>query len=167
LVEIGEWVDAEQSTGRIINIPNSLVFQQPLANYTKGFRFVWNEIPVLVTFESNWEKAKSILLSIVKDSGEEIAKIAEKEIKRATVKYYIHYSVLTPTVYTKVVDSGVLLTLRYLCEVRKRRVSENEIWEQILKKFEKHDDIDFAYTTYRYYNNVLEGKKGTKPKPKN
>ncbi len=165
LVEIGAWVDAEQSTGRIVNIPNSLIFNEPLANYTKGFRFVWNEIPVLVTFESNWEKAKKILLEIVKERGEEVAKIAEKEIKKATIKYYIHYSVLTPTVYTKVVDSGVLLTLRYLCEVRKRRNSENELWEEILKEFGKHDDIDFAYPTYRYYNNLLEGKEGTKPKP--
>ena len=165
LVEIGVWVDAEQSTGRIVNIPNSLIFNEPLANYTKGFRFVWNEIPVLVTFESNWEKAKKILLEIVKERGEEVAKIAEKEIKKATIKYYIHYSVLTPTVYTKVVDSGVLLTLRYLCEVRKRRNSENELWEEILKEFGKHDDIDFAYPTYRYYNNLLEGKEGTKPKP--
>lgn len=164
LVEIGAWVDAEQSTGRIVNIPNSLIFNEPLANYTKGFRFVWNEIPVLVTFESNWEKAKKILLEIVKERGEEVAKIAEKEIKKATIKYYIHYSVLTPTVYTKVVDSGVLLTLRYLCEVRKRRNSENELWEEILKEFGKHDDIDFAYPTYRYYNNLLEGKEGTKPK---
>ncbi len=165
LVEIGVWVDAEQSTGRIVNIPNSLIFNEPLANYTKGFRFVWNEIPVLVTFESNWEKAKKILLEIVKERGEEVAKIAEKEIKKATIKYYIHYSVLTPTVYTKVVDSGILLTLRYLCEVRKRRNSENELWEEILKEFGKHDDIDFAYPTYRYYNNLLEGKEGTKPKP--
>ena len=166
IVEIGGWVEAEQSTGRIVNIPNSFVFTEPLANYTKGFRFVWNELPVLVTFESNWEKAKNILLSIIKEKGEEVAKVAEAEIKKATLKYYIHYSVLTPTVYTKVVDSGILLTLRYLCEVRKRRNSENEIWEKILKEFEKHNDIDFAYPTYRYYNNLLEGKEGTKPTKK-
>ena len=163
IVEIGEWIGAEQSTGRIVNIPNSYVFKEPLANYTKGFRFVWNEIPVLITFESNWKKAKEILFNIAKDCDRGVSQIAEEELKRATLKYYIHYSVLTPTVYTKVEDSGILLTIRYLCDPRKKRVTENDIWEMILERFEKEDDIDFAYPTIRYYNNLHEGKIGTKP----
>ena len=61
LVETGNWVDADQSTGRIIHIPNGWVFRQSTANYTAGFNFIWNEIPVTVTFESNWEKARDIL----------------------------------------------------------------------------------------------------------
>ncbi len=163
IVEIGEWIGAEQSTGRIVNIPNSYVFKEPLANYTKGFRFVWNEIPVLVTFESNWKKAKDILFRIAKECDKGVSQIAEEELKRATLKYYIHYSVLTPTVYTKVEDSGILLTIRYLCDPRKRRITENNIWEMILEEFGKENDIDFAYPTIRYYNNLQEGKSGTKP----
>ena len=61
LMEIGNWVDADQSTGRVIHIPNGKVFKEVLANYSKGFQYIWNEIPVLVTFESNWKKAKEIL----------------------------------------------------------------------------------------------------------
>ena len=58
LVECGNWVDADQSTGRIIHVPNGKIFTEPLSNYTKGFEYIWNEIPVLITFESNWKKAK-------------------------------------------------------------------------------------------------------------
>ena len=36
LLEIGNWVDANQSTGRMIRIPNADVFNQPIANYSKG-----------------------------------------------------------------------------------------------------------------------------------
>lgn len=54
LNEIGNWVDADQSTGRIIHIPNGFVFTEPQANYTAGFQYIWSEIPVLVTFESDW-----------------------------------------------------------------------------------------------------------------
>src|SRR2546422_6151469 len=39
-------------------------------------------------------------------------------------KFMIFYTNLTPTVYTSGHDSGVLLTLRYLCEPRQRRVTE-------------------------------------------
>jgi len=35
-----------------------MVLSGMLANYSKGFQYIWNEIPVLITFESDWEKAK-------------------------------------------------------------------------------------------------------------
>ena len=163
LMEIGNWVDAEQSTGRILHIPNGQVFSDVLANYSKGFQYIWNEVPVLVTFESNWKKAKEILLRIGVKHAEHLSKTAEQRVKKASMKFMIFYSKLTPTVYTCVKDCGVLLTIRYLCEPRRRRGSEQAIWEEILEEFAECQDIDFAYPTQRFYNNLLEGKAETKP----
>jgi small-conductance mechanosensitive channel len=163
LMEIGNWVDADQSTGRVIHIPNGKVFTEPQANYHKGFQYIWNEIPVLVTFESNWEKAKAILQEIGIRHAEHLSPHAEERIREASRKFMIFYTKLSPTVYTSVKDCGVLLTIRYICEPRRRRDSEQGIWENILKEFSKYEDIDFAYPTQRFYNNVLEGKSGTKP----
>ena len=42
LLEIGNWVDADQSTGRIVNVPNSYVFKHAHFNYSRGFEFIWN-----------------------------------------------------------------------------------------------------------------------------
>ena len=75
----------------------------------------------------------------------------------------IFYSQLTPIVYTSVRDSGVLLTMRYLCEPRRRRGSEELIWEEILEEFGRCDDIDFAYPTQRFFDNMKEGKPETQP----
>jgi len=158
LLEIGNWVNADQSTGRIIHIPNGMVLSEVLANYGKGFYYIWNEIPVLITFESNWEKAKNILQNIVDKDAEQLSKTAEKKVKEASKKFMILYSRLTPTVYTSVKESGVLLTIRYLCEPKSRRDSEQRIWEDILKEFAQRADIDFAYPTQRFYNHQLEGK---------
>jgi hypothetical protein len=63
-------------------------------------------------------------------------------------------------------ENGVLLTIRYLCEPRRRRDSEEAIWEEILEKFANCPDIDFAYPTQRFYNNFIEGKSETKPSPR-
>jgi small-conductance mechanosensitive channel len=167
LMEIGNWVDADQSTGRILHLPNEMVFTSVLANYTKGSQYIWNEIPVLVTFESDWEKAKSILREIARGHADEMAASAEASFREAARKYLIQYDTLTSTVYTSVKDSGILLTIRYLCEPRQRRDSTQSIWESILHAFAQHADIDFAYPTQRFYNNVLEGKPGTKPEPVN
>ena len=162
LMEIGNWVGADQSTGRIIHIPNGRVFTEPIANYSKGFQYIWNEVPVLITFESNWRKAKEILLEIAARHAEHLSKAAEEKVREAARKFMIFYTKLTPTVYTSVEESGILLTIRYLCEPRRRRNSEQAIWEDILSEFAKCDDIDFAYPTRRYFDNVVEGKPGTR-----
>jgi small-conductance mechanosensitive channel len=161
LLEIGNWVHADQSTGRIIHVPNGIIFTQAQSNYSAGFKFIWNEIPVLLTFESDWTKAKDILQKIVSEHAQELSADAEKKIIEASKKYMIFYQYLTPIVYTSVKDSGILLTMRYVCDPRKRRVTEHEIWEDILKIFAGHEDIEFAYPTQRFFNR--KGELGDSP----
>lgn len=164
MIEIRNWVDADQSTGRLIHVPNSKVFSDVQANYTTGFPYIWNEIPVLITFESDWEKAKEILVRIVNEKAEHISKPAETKIREAAKRFLIVYRKLTPIVYTDVRDFGVLLTMRYLCDARTRRTSQENIWEAVLAEFAKHKDIDFAYPTTRFYDNREEGKQAPEPK---
>lgn len=156
LLEIGNWVDADQSTGRIIHIPNGFIFSQAQANYSAGFKYIWNEIPVLVTFESNWRKARDLLQRIVSEHAEELSSDAERKIIEASKKYMIFYQYLTPIVYTSVKESGVLLTMRYICDARRRRITEHEIWEDVLRAFAKQKDIEFAYPTQRFFTRPAE-----------
>lgn len=164
LMEIGNWVDADQSTGRVIHVPNGSVFTQVQANYSKGFQYIWDEIPVLVTFESDWQAAKQILAEIVARHAEHLTEAAEQRVRRAARRFMIFYSNLDPTVYTSVRDCGVLLTARYLCEPRQRRGLQQEIWEDVLRAFAERSDIDFAYPTTRFYDNASEGKPGSHPR---
>ncbi|MGW8249768.1 MAG: mechanosensitive ion channel family protein [Anaerolineales bacterium] len=152
LMEIGNWVYADQSTGRILHIPNGLVFTQTIANFTKGSHFIWNEIPVLITFESNWEKGKNLLQEIVESQVKAEGHDFETSFRDATRRFLIQYNKLTPIVYTSVEESGVLLTIRYLCDPRQRRGSTQAIWEGILRAFSRHPDLDFAYPTQRFYS---------------
>lgn len=158
IMEIGNWVEADQSTGRVIHLPNFLIHSEPLANYSRGFEYIWDEIPVVVTFESDWRKAKDILLDITNRCTEVVSEEAERKIKKASKKFMIYYSTLTPIVYTSLKDHGVMLTLRYLCEPRKRRGQSQVIWEEILIRFAAESDIDFAYPTQRYFDHQAEGK---------
>jgi len=160
--EIGNWVGADQSTGRIIHVPNGEVFKVTQANYNQGFSHIWLEMSVLVTFESNWKKAKEILENIINIHAEELSFSAKRKLLEASKKFMIFYSNLTPIVYTSVKDSGVELTIRFLSAPKKRRVVENNVWEAILDSFAKQDDIDFAYPTQRVYYNYTEGKDGAK-----
>jgi small-conductance mechanosensitive channel len=158
LLEIGNWVAADQSTGRIIHIPNSMVFSEPTSNYTAQFEFIWNEIPILLTFESDWRRAKNLLQEILTEWTGGTVEEAERAMRTASRKFLIHFRKLTPKVYTSVEDSGVLLTLRFICRARERRGKTEELWEAVLDAFASEPGIDFAYPTTRMYHNVLEGK---------
>jgi len=163
LLEIGNWVISDQSTGRVIHIPNRRVFQEPLCNYTGEFPFIWNEISVTVTFESNWRRAKSILQAIADETVSDISTEAAQTIKEVNRRFMIGYTVLTPAVYTDVIQYGVRLTLRYLCPPRRRRGTTQILWEAILDAFAADTDVAFAYPTQRFFDQYLEGKPGPYP----
>ena len=160
-VEIGNWVDADQSTGRIIHIPNGWVFRRSTANDTAGFRFIWDEISVMVTFESDWAQAKEILLAAATRHARIRDEEASQQVREASRIDMIYFQHLTPIVWTSVADSGVVLKLRHICEPRGRRSTATAIWEDALRAFAARSDIDFAYPTTRFYNNRAEGKSGT------
>ncbi|HMQ51008.1 MAG TPA: mechanosensitive ion channel family protein [Anaerolineae bacterium] len=156
LLEIGNWVHADQSTGRVLHVPNRAIFNQPLANYNRGLGYIWHEIEVFITFESNWEKAKSILQDIAAKDAAHLSPDAAERVREAARRLVIYYPHLTPIVYLRADRSGVMLTLRYLCDPRKRRSTEQAIWEDILKVFAQHPDLEFAYPTQRFYTRPNE-----------
>lgn len=151
IVEIGNWVDADQSTGRIIHIPNIRVLREPLANYHIGFEFIWNEVAVTITFESNWRRAKEMLNEIINTIATPLSQGAEEQIRGSAEKYLIHYSKLTPIVYTSVKANGIVLSARYLVDPRKRRSTEHQIWEAVLDQIAGQNDIALAYPATRVY----------------
>jgi small-conductance mechanosensitive channel len=164
LLEIGNWVDADQSTGRVLHIPNRRVFAENVANYSQGFSYIWNEIAVVVTFESDWRKAKHELLAIAQRHAAQASSKARERIRRASKRYLIYYKNLTPIVYTKVIDYGITLTIRYLCAPQRRRSTTEAIWEDVLTFVAGEPTIEFAYPTQRIYYHPVEGPPELGPK---
>ncbi len=149
LLEIGNWIKEDQSTGRVVHISNSALFKGPVFNYTRGFEFLWDEIKMVVTFETNWRRAEEIMLRHAKKEAERVSEEMARLIKKMAERYYIFYEKLTPIVYIKVVDNGIELSLRYLTEAKKRRYYYDSLNRLILDDFSKEDDVNFAYPTYR------------------
>lgn len=157
VLEIGNWVDADQSTGRIIHVPNGLVFTEQVANYTEGFPHVWHEIPVLVTFESDWHRAEEVLRQIVQGASPDLSDEVRRQVRKTAQEYRIRYEHLTPTVYVSAKDSGVLLTARLLVPARSRRSVDEQVWRGLLDAFAAEPDVDLAYPTVRtYFNGPVE-----------
>ena len=155
LQEIHNWVDADQTTGRILHIPNGIVFAEPLANYTEGFPYIWNEIPVTVTFESDWEKARDMVQTVIECYTADPQELATNR-RRASNRYFGLYQTVEPAVYVKAIDFGVTVTGRVLVQARGRRLTTSKIWQDLLTELNKMPHVDLAYPTTRFYRADLE-----------
>ncbi|MCC5934791.1 MAG: mechanosensitive ion channel family protein [Candidatus Cyclonatronum sp.] len=152
VIEIGNRVDAEQSTGRIIHIPNSKVFSDPVANYTSGFPFIWHELPVTITYDSNHRKARELFAQVLEKHAEIYVHEAQQALVQAQENFMLKFSILTPAVFVTVRENGILLTARYLCPVRKTRSTEQAISLDLLEKFSAEPDIRYAFSTVRLHD---------------
>lgn len=137
LLEIGNRVNGEQSTGRIVNIPNSFVFRYSIKNYVKAFKYIWTELTVKIELDSNVDRTKKILYNIVKKNNviQEIPEKMETQVIDASTDYRIYFNNLEPIIYTAVVDSHIELYIRYLVHPKKARNVEDKIWTDVIKAY--------------------------------
>jgi len=158
VMEISSWSGSDQTTGRVLHIPNSKIFSETLANFSKGLDFIWDEITLVITFESNWAKAKEILKNIARQNAQDMLKTAQAHDKDPSKQVNISYDSSRLEIFTAVKQSGIELSLRFVCQLREKRLVENDLWEDILTAFALCEDIEFAYPTQRLYNAPAEGK---------
>lgn len=139
VLQISEEKGKQQSNGKIINIPNSTVFSSKIINQTKIFKYIWNEIKVNISLDSNLKKVKSILYKIV--NSEDVIKRTPKRMNNLldndSGDYRIYYNNVEPIIYTTVIDNHIELSIRYLINPRKNRYIESSIWEKILQENKK------------------------------
>ncbi len=147
VLEIKNWVEGDQATGRLTSIPNSIVLSEKIHNFNKDNQFIWDEIKIPVTYESNWQKAKKLMLETAKKETAEVSKIAHKEIAKIQEKYYFTGRVVEPQVFVKLTDNWIELTVRYVTFVRKRRALRSDISDLLLRQIEKAKDIEIASAT--------------------
>lgn len=152
MLEIGRWVDADQSTGRLVHVPNGKVFSEQLANYTEGFPYIWDEIGVLVTFESDWKRTEELVREAMAEHAPDTTDgTVARAIREAAHHYLIRYTHLTPNVYISVKDSGVMVYGRYLVPARQRRHVSDRLWRSVLDSINADPTVELAYPTVRTF----------------
>lgn len=143
ILEVSSKDNGEQSTGIMIHIPNSKVFNGGVKNYTEAFKYIWDEISVRVPIDSDIDNAKSILYDIVRNN-EVVKRIPRKmksELNSAIGEYRIYYNKLDPIIYTSIEDSCVVLTIRYLAHPKKVRNIRSDIYTKVLEAFRNKEII--------------------------
>jgi len=128
LNEIGGIIAGEENSGRIILVPNSTLFEQNIINYTSKDDFVLDQVPMVITYESNLDQAMQIAL--------EAAKKELKEFDQKTKKPYVR---------TLLKDSGVEVRIRYFVPATRLLEFSSRITQEILREIKKSKSVELAY----------------------
>jgi small-conductance mechanosensitive channel len=165
LMEIGNWAQGDGRTGRVVHVPNARVLSGIVANYSKGwFQHIWDEVTVVVTFESNWKEARRLLQGIVGVSSTEAVQAAV--LRPGATAYLVMDTSTQPSVTLTVQERGIALIARYVCDPRNRSDARQKVWEAVLDAFAQRDDIVFAYPTLRLFDNAAESKAALRSQPR-
>jgi small-conductance mechanosensitive channel len=129
LGEIGGLVGGEETSGRTIMIPNSIMFEKNIINYTTDDEYTLDQVVVTVTYESNLDKAMKIAI----DSATKILK-KYKEIEEGE-----------PYIRTYFQASGINVYVRYNTPTKNIQEISSYITQEIFKATNKAKDVEIAY----------------------
>jgi small-conductance mechanosensitive channel len=147
LLETREWVSGDQVTGRLTIVPNGGVLTGTVQNYTRDFDFIWDELTIPITYDSDWREANTVILEIVKTETKEIVEKAEKIMGELEGKYYFQKRSIEPSIFLTLTDNWISFGIRYVTEVRSRRTLHDRLSRIILSELEKSDKIKIASAT--------------------
>ncbi|MBI9050888.1 MAG: mechanosensitive ion channel [Anaerolineaceae bacterium] len=150
VMEIGEWVKADQYNGRIVRIANSFVFKEPVYNYSADFPFVWDEISLPIKYGSDHNLARKLILSAADNTVGEYVATAQKHWKEMRLKYSVENAIVEPTVFLIATDNWMEFTLRYVVEFSKRRGTKDLLYTRILDDINQTDGkVSMASATFQ------------------
>jgi small-conductance mechanosensitive channel len=146
-METREWVSGDQVTGRLAIVPNGGVLNVTVQNYTRDFDFIWDELTIPITYDSDWIEAKTKILEILRTETKEIIEKAEKIMNGLEGKYYFQKRSIEPSIFMTLTDNWISFGIRYVTEVRNRRVLHDQLSRLILSELSKSEKIKIASAT--------------------
>lgn len=129
LREVSGTFPSEENSGRIIMVPNALLFEQNIINYTLYDDYVLDQVIVPVTYESNLDKAVEVALNA--------AKLHTKGFAEATKK--------GPYIRTFFQPNGINVHVRYFVPAKKLEEFSSRITKEIFDKITQTKDVEIAY----------------------
>jgi len=134
LMETGNWVSKDMYNGRIARIPNSAVLKGPVFNYSQGFQFIWDEIKVVFTTNSDYQFAKDILTRAAKEVIGEYLAEAQISWKAVSDYYETANPSLEPAITLAVNGGNLEFRVSYIVDYTKRTTAQDRLFTKIVQE---------------------------------
>jgi small-conductance mechanosensitive channel len=157
IMEIGQWVKADQYTGRIVTISNKALFDNPIFNYTRHWGYLWDEIMIPVTYTSDWRRASEIMSDLGNKHTAQLQEDAEAKLTRLIDRFPLKQTTVEPSVYFVMTDNWIEITLRFVVDAQERRKVKAQLNRELLQQFEEEENITIASATFDIVGFPVQG----------
>jgi len=145
----GKAVEGAQPTGGVITFPNSEVLRANITNYTRDFEWVWDELTIGVTNDTDLRYA----LDVMKRTAAEVVGAAmegpAQAYGRLLAREDLPADVATePEVFASPAESWTDLTVRYLVPARERRRWSRDLLLAVNEAFARPEHAERIRTGY-------------------
>jgi len=148
LMECGGWVRGDLYNGRIVRVANSYVFKDPVVNYSADFAFLWDELEIPVTLDSDLAHARTIIDETLEQTVGDYAAGAENAWKLMVTKYRIEDARVRPLVTMGFNENWAVFTARYIVDFQRRRITKDLLSTEILDRFRASEGrVSIAFGT--------------------
>lgn len=148
IMEIGNWLDGDHNTGRLVTISNAAIFKEALFSYSVHLHYIWDEIRIPIPYNSDWQQAMAIMTNAVTQHSayQELLPKAEEQRLELRKKIAVIITPLDPRIFVNLTDNWIQLGLVYPVDTDLRRVFRSEVSQTILAEF-KAAGIEIASET--------------------
>lgn len=130
LAEVGSLYQTDLPSGRILKVPNALIFTNVIANYSRGLGLMWHELRLELRLKDDWEKIRTLCLKALNEVSQPITADMEASLRETGDE--IMFIKSEPQVLVQVDKDKLSLVMRYICQVHKRDESEQLVWNRLL-----------------------------------
>jgi small-conductance mechanosensitive channel len=147
IMEIGQWVKADQYTGRIVTISNKALYDNPVFNYTRNWGYLWDEIMIPVTYTSDWRRTADIMSDLGNKYTAQLQEDAEAKLTKLIDRFPLKQTKVEPSIYFVMTDNWIEITLRFVVDAQERRKVKAQLYRELLQQF-KEENITVASATF-------------------
>nr|MDQ6930682.1 mechanosensitive ion channel family protein [Candidatus Eremiobacteraeota bacterium] len=141
------WVTGRQFTGRIVSVSNSVIFTEPVYNYSRDFPLIWEEMTLPIAYSDDRTRAEHILLDVAESHTKELRTRGQAAIQSMMRSYAMPPAELTPRVFYRITDNWLELGLRFVAPAHGARELKDAMSRDILGAFDEAG-IGIASATY-------------------
>jgi small-conductance mechanosensitive channel len=134
LMEVGSWVGRDLYSGRIVRIPNNAVLKGSVFNYSQGFRFIWDQIKVVLTITSDATLARAMLLRVAKEAIGGYLAEAQNSWDAVSDDYRTENPPIEPVVALAVNAASLEFTVNYVVDYTKRTAMLDRLFTKIVEE---------------------------------
>ena len=129
LKEVGGIASGEENSGRMVMVPNSILFEQNITNYTLQDEFILDQVVLAITYGSDLDEA-------IKICREAVSAVKEKYFGAIKRDAYVRNNFQ---------PSGINVSVRYFVLANRLQEVSSYITGEIFSRIKVSDKVKIAY----------------------